>query len=364
MRFDSTYLGPEGLNVEDQAYAGSVYAQVKKELFANAYYRTWGADGQPPLPVYGVTLSRALRGILPWGQRWQFLQAADRTLKSQNDMRWGPDGRGFRRLLHPNAVCLFGRWIIDERTEYTGHFQQGSDARIIARYSTCCTECRRGFSRSLSLVGKLFPNPDPLHPDRPVKTANFITQEDIGGARTLYMNDALLRNAPDTTPWRRGFGLPILLLTALAFKRVDPQPTIRQLYPIAELGKGDEVTRAPQYMQLRVAADQPRIPGEALDFREEVLAQLYERGTGRRKLKADGDTQALTFTIEVTDVGHRRGLFRQRREYRDGWRHIGRIVFDEAVASYNGDFVLHFQHPPWRENRNDPSTVVRRSGAL
>jgi hypothetical protein len=35
-------------------------------------------------------------------------------------------------------------------------------------------------------------------------------------------------------------------------------------------------------------------------------------------------------------------------------------VFDEVVASYNGDFVIHFHHPPWRNDRNDPSTLARR----
>ncbi|HYC63033.1 MAG TPA: hypothetical protein VEK79_26065 [Thermoanaerobaculia bacterium] len=28
--------------------------------------------------------------------------------------------------------------------------------------------------------------------------------------------------------------------------------------------------------------------------------------------------------------------------------------FDEAVASFNGDRVLHFNHPAWRDDRNDP----------
>ena len=32
----------------------------------------------------------------------------------------------------------------------------------------------------------------------------------------------------------------------------------------------------------------------------------------------------------------------------------------EAVASFNGDRVLHFNHPPWRQDRNDPRTEVKR----
>jgi hypothetical protein len=36
------------------------------------------------------------------------------------------------------------------------------------------------------------------------------------------------------------------------------------------------------------------------------------------------------------------------------------ITFDAAVASFNGDHVIHFNHPPWRFDRNDPSTAFRK----
>jgi hypothetical protein len=32
------------------------------------------------------------------------------------------------------------------------------------------------------------------------------------------------------------------------------------------------------------------------------------------------------------------------------WNEIGEIEFAEAVASYNGDFVIHFHHPVWRDD--------------
>jgi hypothetical protein len=38
------------------------------------------------------------------------------------------------------------------------------------------------------------------------------------------------------------------------------------------------------------------------------------------------------------------------------------MVFDNAVISYNGDFVLHSNHPTWREDRNDASTATRVDG--
>lgn len=33
------------------------------------------------------------------------------------------------------------------------------------------------------------------------------------------------------------------------------------------------------------------------------------------------------------------------------------MIFDDAVVSYNGDHVVHFNHPPWRDDRNDPSSA-------
>src|ERR1700675_2700229 len=37
---------------------------------------------------------------------------------------------------------------------------------------------------------------------------------------------------------------------------------------------------------------------------------------------------------------------------RKNGRPIGNITFEEAVASYNGDCVLHFHHPTWRHDQN------------
>jgi ABC transporter substrate binding protein len=71
--------------------------------------------------------------------------------------------KGFRRLVHPNGICLTGLWQITADTGYSGYFRNGSRALVVGRYSTCCRETRRGHVRSLSLVGKLFPTADPDH---------------------------------------------------------------------------------------------------------------------------------------------------------------------------------------------------------
>lgn len=85
------------------------------------------------------------------------------------------------------------------------------------------------------------------------------------------------------------------------FGRVDRQPSIRQLYPIAELGKPALTpTRAPEFMGLRVAPHQPRIAGAGLDFRDEVMGQIFDRGDPVPR-------RTLAFTIEVTDQGQKAG---------------------------------------------------------
>jgi hypothetical protein len=341
----------EGTTDEDRAYRGSRYREVVDAVLANPYQRVWGGGGEQRLPVHRVTLASVVRGLVS-SKRIALLKASERTVDSGADLRWGPDRLGFRRLLHPNGVCLIGRWEITEPSAYSGYFAAGRTALVVARYSTCCTETRRGSTRSLSMVVKLFPTTDPGD-TRPMRTANLITQQDIGGDRTDYINDAELRNAPDTTVLRRGAGVPVLLLTAFSLARADKMPTIRQLYEIAELGKpAGEATRAPQFLRLRVASDQPRIEGARIDFRDEIMAQIYDRGDSRPQ-------RTLTFTIDVTDDGWTSGSkLRERRTFRN-WQRVGRLVFDRAVASFNGDRVIHFNHPTWRGNRNDPSTATR-----
>src|SRR6516162_8388142 len=175
----TVWNGIEGLTDEDRSYGGSRFSVVQQALFANPYQTVWGGPGQAPLPPYKVTLYNFLAGMIPVGRSFIFRNAAERSLDSFADLRWGPDRKGFRRMVHCNGVCLLGLWKITEATDYSGYFQKGSEALIVARYSNCCSETRRGHVRSLSMVGKLFPTTNPDHVE-PLRTANFMTQQDIG----------------------------------------------------------------------------------------------------------------------------------------------------------------------------------------
>jgi hypothetical protein len=345
-------LGIQEFTAEDKrVVAGSRFGVVRDAVFANPYQELWGAPGNAPFERFPVTFMPLLKGLLPGGKSWQFLAAAKRVLASDSDLRWGPDRKGFRRMLHANGICMTGLWEVTEETPYSGYFRKGSRGLMIVRYSTCCTETRRGNTRSLSMIGRIYPTTDPNHTES-LSTACFITQEDIGGEDTPNINDAKLRNAPNTTATRRGSGMPILLLTGLVLNIAEKQPTMRQIYPIAELGKPpNEPTRSPEFMQLTVAPGQPIIPGAALDFRDEIMAHIYDPGDPTPKRK-------LVFEIETSDTGTTHGLPIKEHRKITNWKKIGTMTFDAAVVSFNGDHVFHVNHPAWREDRNDPRTVV------
>ena len=85
------------------------------------------------------------------------------------------------------------------------------------------------------------------------------------------------------------------------------------------------------------------------------MAQIFDRGDPVPK-------RTLTFTIDVTDAGTTSGSALRLRRTFQNWRRIGTLVFDNAVISYNGDAVIHFAHPTWRPDRNDPASATRIDG--
>jgi hypothetical protein len=158
-------FGIEQITQEDRAYNGSRFSEVRDAIFANPYQKVWGRDGESPLPFYKVVPSNVLRGILPFGQPYPFRQACERTVDSHADLRWGPDRRGFRRLIHSNGVCLTGLWEITEETEYSGYFRKNSRALVAARYSAAA-ETSRVKSDRWRLPPNYFPPPTPIMPSR------------------------------------------------------------------------------------------------------------------------------------------------------------------------------------------------------
>jgi hypothetical protein len=117
-------LGPQGFTYEDARYRGTRFAEVRDAIFANSYQKVWGRSGESPLPVYQVTLRSVLRGVLPFGGPYLFRKATERAVDSHADLRWGPDRKGYRRLLYPNGICLTGFWQVVEENPYSGYFKK------------------------------------------------------------------------------------------------------------------------------------------------------------------------------------------------------------------------------------------------
>lgn len=348
---DPNDFGAIGMIDADRVYPGARFGEVRDAVFANPYQKVWGGEGEPPLPFVMPTFFDMLREL--WKGRHFLTQAARRSVDARSDLRWGPDGKGFKRIVHPWGVVLTGLWEITEDSGCTGYFQKGSKALIVARYSNGGA-VQRGKPRGQGIAGKLFPTTDPDH-NEPLQTANFFTIDDIVGASTRYINDVEFVNAPNVTLSNDWATSPIVMTAGVVFTIIDTDATQRQLYEIAELGKPANVpTRAPRFMRLKLAPAYPRIEGEGLDSRDELLALMFDRGDPTPK-------RNIVFTIDVTDEGEVTGRTGFKKGTFRNWRRIGAITFDNAVASYNGDRVLHFHHPNWRKDRNDPTTRNRPS---
>ena len=335
---DENNFGIEKFDGEDAAYKGSRYSEVRDVIFANPYQKIWGGAGEPPIPVYQTTLSSVLRGILSFGKKYLFGQAAARIIDSHADLRWGPDKKGYRRIVHPNGVCLTGRWSITEDTGYSGYFAKDSEALAIARYSA--SKPNRGETgRSIGIAGKLYPTTDPDHAE-PLRPAGFVAQEEhLRRQHPLHQRRRTAQRARRHADARRlrrfpgrGDGRDRLhhhrqdrdAAPALRDRRTRQAPR--------------EPTKCPAYMRLLMTADTPRIEGENLDIRDEVLGQMFDKGDPTPKRK-------LAFHIEITDDGTEFALLGFTKRTFKNWRRIGTLSFDDAVASINGDHVVHFIIP-------------------
>jgi hypothetical protein len=266
------------------------------------------------------------------GSFFGFLQdrleaASARTLVDGNDTL-----PTFRKLLHANGICLKGTWNITEPSPFTGYFQEGSQAVIIARASAALSEVNQGENRSLGLAGKLYPTVDDNHQE-PLKTANFFVIDDLGGTYIPHFRDAPMTNDISSI----SFGLdnaPNALVAAAAGRALQAAEKaaggkdafIRQLYPVSELGETNKTLAiTPRWIKIQ---GQTGSRENFRDFRDE--------------LRVENHGGVLNFDIFVSSEGE--------RGQAKVWQKIGYIEFTESVASEGCDNRLHFAHPQWRED--------------
>lgn len=246
-------------------------------------------------------------------------RSALRTLNDENDLL-----SRFNKLAHPNGVCLKGNWMISEKTNYSGLFKKNSEAIIIARASVALSETESGSLRGMGFAGKLFPT---ANESEKVKTANFFLIDDLGGTKAAHYTDVEMTNEPKvSTTFAVLANLKYAFELARTFKKVDENPTKRQVYEIAEATREKtEKLKSPKWMMIKASAEQFKL--DEADFRNEINLTL-SRGS-------------LSFDIFTAESANGK---------QKNWQKIGRIVFDESIASDSCDHKLHFHHPKWRSD--------------
>lgn len=245
--------------------------------------------------------------------------SARRTLNNRQDIL--PD---FRKLAHPNGVCLKGTWKISEDNKYSGYFKNGSEATIIARASTAMSNTEQGMLRAFGMAGKLFPTTED---NKLVKTANFFLVDDLGGTKANHYTDVGMLNEPKVSKTTdillHAF---YALKLAITFGMEDSNPNMRQLYEVSELGESKKSKIiTPKWMMIKAKSGQTV---DEKDFRDELNVQNYNNN--------------LSFDIFVSSTKDKNENIQ--------WKKIGDINFNESSASHSCDHRLHFHHPKWKSN--------------
>jgi len=286
----------------------------------SSFEEVWSLVEERPysdLPKKKVTFSSFFSGFTNL-----IAKSAKRTVENQSDIL-----PHFNKLLHKNGTCMAGTWEITKENPYSGYFQKGSRALIIARASTTLSNTKRGGLRGFGLAGKIFPTEDPYSTH---KTANFFLIDNLGGTYAPNFTRADLTNEPGILP-SFSFSLPLLAPIAAAvgkaFGDADKNPGIRQVYSISNLGlKENQVASTPKYMKF-VGSNEEATVNES-DFRDELKTHMGSNGQ-------------LTFNIYVANNKDSNGNKK--------WSSIGNVQFDQIVASTGCDHNLHFHHHKFKE---------------
>ena len=266
------------------------------------------------LPSNKVSYKQLFDGAISLIER-----SAQRTLNDQRDII-----PPFNKLAHPNGICLKGTWRIEEENEYSGLFQKGSEAIIIARASAALNETEKGDKRSFGLAGKLFPTTSET---TMVKTANFFVIDDLAGTKAAHYTDVEMTNEPNITA---SVGLlkyaRYALELASTFKKIDANPGKRQVYEIAESNRApSQKLKVPKWMMIKSSGNQKKV--NESDFRHELDVKLNHGLLSFDILVANTEVQGVKV-----------------------WSKIGKIEFTDSVTSNACDHQLHFHHPKWRSD--------------
>ena len=322
---------------EGEAGQSQRYHQLKAYIFAKPYEQ---------LPYYKVT--KSLFNSKTDSSKSYLLSDAQRTLRETHDLL-GPE-RG-QKLLQANGICFAATWQIDQASEYSGLFRQGSHTPAIVRISTSFSGTKQKERRALGMAVKLLPNDLGAEP-----SLNVFALHTVGGLKTKFLLDVSMDNEPSLGR------IPRLsdISTALKLKSVllkadkeagseEPSITFRTIQPLAAY-QGNTVAQAdgslniPADGSLNSSASKTSNPTAATlspkwirftpatqarvdkqDFRDEFRVENYPNGE-------------LVYQIDVASGN-------AKKKSKAQWEAIGKLVLTESVTSNACDTQLHFAHP-------------------
>lgn len=265
---------------------------------------------QDKLPQYQVNS----RSVFEFGSA-ALEKDAKRTLTDKSDYL-----DRLPKLLHPNGVCILGRWQMYKDSPYTGAFAANTENLFIGRVSVAMQETTSDSDRGFGFAGKLFPT---LSENEPVATENLFTVDVLMGTNIKRFLDTATTNEPET-----GFNLWLLKLgaqIASALSTADENPGFRPVKNVAQMGlTSGSVVNHPNWVRLSAAKNMKK--NNQRDFRSEILQAVQENNND------------LIFYVDASSTT-------KDRNSNTGWKRIGEIRVSQAIVSYGCDRRLHFAHP-------------------
>ena len=246
------------INLSASTYQGSSFDEVLKviadqglTLDSQQAQDEFDIYQRGVLPQYMVTLKTVMQGPTT------LERDAVRTIVERFDYY-----DRIAKKLHPNGVCVKGKWTINQSSPYTGYFASGSQALFIGRVSVAMSDTKNNKKRGFGLAGKLFPTKNEL---KVVETVNFFTVDTLLGTNTPRFLDSVVTNEPELGITISPSILRLGLFISKALGKADENPLFRPVTPIAKLGvpAGESIV-SPRWM--RVSAKAGQVKNNSADF--------------------------------------------------------------------------------------------------
>ena len=247
-------------------------------------------------PAAGTAADVPIRRSATSG-RPHFRHASARSLDSRADLRWGADGKGYRRIIAPNGICVLGRGRSPRTIPYSGYFKKGSKGLTIGRFSSDGNETN---ARAASLDQSRHED----LPDDGSRTPDAVDSGEpdrAGRSRRHAHRLHQRRRSPQRAERHTPIGAESTSSSCFAPAGCFSSST-RSATAVSS-------TRSPSSARLQVSRStrpstccsrwrtgQRRIEGDGLDFRDEIYGHIFKPGDAE-------PTGSMEFDISVSDTG-------------------------------------------------------------